>query len=106
MRGLDEILILRKYRIEATRPRHASHRNTWHCPYAVQHRLHLPRQNGPKWLITMFLNVLNISTRLLETRVARWEHLWGCPVWPSHMHGLCTAVLALFYMKLDRLVLP
>jgi hypothetical protein len=49
---------------------------------------------------------MDISTRLLETRVARLEHLWGCPVWPSHMHGLCTAVLALFYMKLDRLVLP
>ena len=60
----------------------------------------------PKMADHATFECLDIFKRLLETRVARWEHLWGCPVWPSHMHGLCTAVFALFYMELDRLILP
>lgn len=30
--------------------------NTWDCPCVLQHRLDLPRQSGPNWLITLLSN--------------------------------------------------
>lgn len=39
-------------------------------------------------------------------RVITGQYLGWSPIWSSHMHGLCPAVLALFYLELDRLVLP